>query len=1252
MTRKKQKLRKRIGSLLLCMSLVSSIMGMPAYAAYTEDTEDMSEAVVSEAPEDVTLPTDSETGAEETDAVEAEDVGTAEAEEETHVEEILEADENNVANVSASHIDTLDRVLIEDNFDQGNQGYWDVLNSNGTVSFTGGKAVFNGSGPCNRIGYNGDLIDADDFLIQLNMTLNEGNTNSNAKIAFKTADQYEGDRLQVRFNFVQGGIYVERTQNNSVINFTKVWSQGGDFTWETGKTYAIDVLVEGDQITVYVDGTEIISVTNADIQSMEKGYFAIAGQYPAQNFSIDDLCISTDEELSGELYTVTLQTATNGVIDSVPGSGGGTLTADKDSGYDGEKVTLSPVPAHNYVFDSYGFFLENGTSADGLITVINNTITLDSKFGNITVVAYFVSREPGAYELFYDDFAASEIDDAYKTVGDLSYIEQNSGELTIDAVANGSNYLLLDQSVFDEMTADGDYRISTDVKKGNATNGTMQIMFKGEDTSINGRYVLVLNGGAAVFRYIDPSNNTNIQLASTNFTFSNEYVHADVEVIGDTVTFYADDREILSYTTDDNWKNADNCVGLINMTGGAPVVFDELLVEQIPSAVDITLTVKLEENGSQTVDTDHVSGTVTADKTSAVSGETVTLTVVEKAGYQLKSITVNGEEISNLTFTVPSTVTDSLDIVAVFEPAQLRTPRNFYIDSENGDDSNSGTIDAPWKTLSQLEEYSQTYALVPGDQVLLKRGSVFENESLQFSGMGTEQNPIVISAYGDGEDLPRLDGNGVVENVISLFNQEYITISNLEITNTSPNYNSQFGLNTSTNTSLALRAINVSAKDFGVVSGIKIQDCYIHDINGNINLKWNGGIFFDVQADVIGGELSGIPTKYDDVLIEGCTFINVDRSGIKLVNSAWCNQWLPNSPDIPLNWYPSTNVVVRNNYMEKIGGDGITTRDTDGALIEYNLAKDCRYQNTGYNVGIWPFEAANTVIQYNEAYNTHGTQDGQGLDCDHASSYSLMQYNYSHDNEGGFMLIMGGYPHTAPTVRYNISQNDCDKTFEFAQGIPKGTMIYNNTIYSDQIVSRGVLFLSNTAAGLGVNDFYMFNNLFCYPDGQTFYGGGNASNITDLTNKGKLYNNAYVGGISAPVADTGAVVVADIDTVLVNAGSGPDSNPSTTPITGASGELDGYQLVAGSPMIDTGATMAESVTHFGGAMNEIVDGTAQSPNELYYQAQSADSIDYIMGEYFPEIAGVDYEVDFFGNSLYAGNGPDIGAAEYLNNSQS
>ena len=111
--------------------------------------------------------------------------------------------------------------------------------------------------------------------------------------------------------------------------------------------------------------------------------------------------------------------------------------------------------------------------------------------------------------------------------------------------------------------------------------------------------------------------------------------------------------------------------------------------------------------------------------------------------------------------------------------------------------------------------------------------------------------------------------------------------------------------------------------------------------------------------------MTGVPSKYDNVRISGCTFERVDRSAVKLVSSQWCNQWEKNDPGVPVNWYPSTNMVVEENYMEYIGGDGITVRDTDGALIEHNLAKDCRFQKTGYNVGIWPFEAAKygTAVQ-------------------------------------------------------------------------------------------------------------------------------------------------------------------------------------------------------------------------------------------------------------------------------------------------
>ena len=41
-------------------------------------------------------------------------------------------------------------------------------------------------------------------------------------------------------------------------------------------------------------------------------------------------------------------------------------------------------------------------------------------------------------------------------------------------------------------------------------------------------------------------------------------------------------------------------------------------------------------------------------------------------------------------------------------------------------------------------------------------------------GMGAKGNPIEVSAYGKGALPRRLEGNGEVENVVSLYNQEYV----------------------------------------------------------------------------------------------------------------------------------------------------------------------------------------------------------------------------------------------------------------------------------------------------------------------------------------------------------------------------------------------------------------------------------------------------------------------------------------------
>lgn len=927
--------------------------------------------------------------------------------------------------------------------------------------------------------------------------------------------------------------------------------------------------------------------------------------------------VQTEEQAAATECQVVLETYTDGKLDEE--HIGGTLTADKLSGHSGEWVTLTVKANHGYVFQRYD------TNTDNLVTIDNNRFQLNEKFPTVVVKAYFTTREPGKDEVFFDDFGG----EPGATLPGGVHI--SNGELVVDIPeGQGSNFYepAIDWS---QVSAQEGYRISVDVRRVTQTPGTMQITFRGGEQSTQ-RYVVVINSqGSLMLRKIDGEN---VPLKKAAFQLTEQYAHIEVVVVKNEVRVSANGQELVAYTEQNNWGGMTPKVQLWNMTQGASMGFDNLLVEKICEKKPIEVVTIY--NGQE--DSEHRAGTAVSDVAEAKEGDTVTLQTISKAGYRFKEYQVEGMESLSIVdnkFVMPAGEFEKLRVNAVFEDDTVREAKTFYVDSEGGNDQSAGTSEKEaWRTLGRIKEHN---LFVPGDRILLKCGSVFRGEQLAFQGMGSAEQPIEISSYGEGE-LPRLEGNGEVENVISLYNQQYIHINRLEITNLDQKYNQNFELNGSNNQEKALRAINVSIRDFGTASDIRIEDCYIHDINGNIKSKWNGGIFFDVKANIQNGTLTGVPSKYDQILISGCTFERVDRSGIKLISSQWCNQWEKNDPGVPVNWYPSTNVVVRDNYMEKIGGDGITVRDTDGALIEHNLVRDCRYQNTGYNVGIWPFEAANTVLQYNEAYETHGTTDGQGLDCDHASSNSVMQYNYSHNNEGGFMLIMGGYPHTGATVRYNISQNDRDKTFEFAQGCPKGTMIYNNTIYSDQLLERGVFFLSNTGAGQGVNDTFAFNNVFHYPEGQKFYGG----EIQNLTTYMKLYNNAYTGGIEAFEGDDNPLKAEDAG--LTAPGTGPEVNESKTAVTGSSGALDGYKLEDTSVLIDKGITVDEAWKHFGGT--ELVDGRGMSPRNLFEQAKNGNSIDYVMGNNFPQINGVGYDKDFFGNSLADGK-PDIGAAEFL-----
>ena len=963
----------------------------------------------------------------------------------------------------------------------------------------------------------------------------------------------------------------------------------------------------------------------------------ILGQNSLINYSVA-YAKNSNEVKVGEIYNVTLKTSTNGVTDN---NVSGTLTADKLKGYAGETINLTPTAKSGYIFNGYKSYLtKSGNSTDGLLTINGNSFKLDAKTGNITIVADFIKKPINQNILFEDDFQGGlNKTGKYKTIKNDKKAVVSKGVLNLDTVGSEPNYIINPGSDWKINEKYEGYSIGFDIKKANNTLGTTQIAFR--IGSFGDRYVLALNGSKALIRRLD-SKGGNVELASALYKFDNKSRHINITVFKDTVSVTSDGEPLLSYKNKNSnldkasWSNVPYGLALINMTQNAPVEFDNILVKKVLTKHNITG--KVTKNNVE--DTVYESGSISISPTSASAGEVVTITAIPKAGYELQGYYAEGVTINGNTFIMPSELSaDKLVVKANFTPVKLREGRNFYIDSVAGNDNNSGnSVDKPWKSLKKVASSN----FVPGDKILIKAGSVFNgtDAELTFKGSGSKGKNITVSTYGEGA-RPRLNGEGKLTNVVSLYNQEYITIEGLEITNLHPGYTGKFGLNTNNNRKVELRGVNVSAKDFGIVNSIHIKDLYIHDINGNLSSKWNGGIFFDIEASVEEGKLEGIPTKYDDILIEGCTIERVDRSAIKLIKSDWANQSLINNPNVPINWYPSTNVVVRGNTMDMIGGDGITVRDTDGALIEYNLARDCRYQDTGYNAGIWPFEASNTVIQYNEVSRTHGTQDGQGFDTDHLSSYSVMQYNYSHDNFGGFMLIMNGFPHTGPTIRYNISQNDLDKTFEFSRGTPSGTMIYNNTIYSENVLKGrgGVFDLANSNVGTGNREIYVFNNIFHYPEGQKFYCG----EVENMKSKINLYNNAYFGGMDVPSEEENAITQ---DPMLQNIGSGPSNNTSDKPIAGKllKGELDGYKLTSNSPLIDKGVTVQDVIKKYGGTET---DRRTLSPYDLHELAKKGESIDFATGSYFPSIQGVEYDKDFFGNNLSSkGSKPDIGAMEF------
>ena len=450
----------------------------------------------------------------------------------------------------------------------------------------------------------------------------------------------------------------------------------------------------------------------------------------------------------------------------------------------------------------------------------------------------------------------------------------------------------------------------------------------------------------------------------------------------------------------------------------------------------------------------------------------------------------------------------------------------FYIDSVTGNDGNDGLSPGqPWQTLAPVN----TMTFIPGDKILFKADTSYTGQ-LKPQGSGSDGNPIIIDMYETG-NKPAINGEGILDTVL-LENVEYCEVSNLEITNLGPTrQNWRTG-------------IKLWSNGYGTVHHIHLKDLYVHDVNGSLDKNTEGcGIYIESSGST--------QSRFDDVLVENCHVLRTDRNGICMRSD-----FVGRSSD----WYPSLNVIIRYNLVEDCGGDAIKPWGADGCRVEHNIVDRARQRCSDYAAGIWPWSCDNTVIQFNEVSGVKGTLDGQGFDSDYNCQNSIFQYNYSHDNDGGFMLICGpsasswDIGNIGTIVRYNISQNDglnSARVFHISGGGVDNTTIYNNVIYVGPSQNLPLLLFGNWDGW--PNDTKFYNNIF-YADGTATYNLGSSTNNV-------FENNVFYGNHTSPPFDPCGITS---DPLLVSAGSGGSGLDS----------VDGYKLTASSPCITAGQTVA------------------------------------------------------------------------------
>ncbi len=501
----------------------------------------------------------------------------------------------------------------------------------------------------------------------------------------------------------------------------------------------------------------------------------------------------------------------------------------------------------------------------------------------------------------------------------------------------------------------------------------------------------------------------------------------------------------------------------------------------------------------------------------------------------------------------------SVWLVAAVIVAARAEATDYYVDNA-GSDLNQGTSStAPWRTLIRVNQL----VLRAGDRVYLAGNQIFSG-TLAFDSedSGSAVSPILVSSYGTGRaTIAAGPSTGVF-----VYNTAGITISNLNVVGAGRTSNTGAGLefyaDLPGDVKLAsVRVDNVDVSGFG--QGIVIG-------------SWNGATGFRdiVVRDVVA---------HDNALVGIATYAA--------------------EPNVHQNVYVGYSSAYGNSGVAGLStnsGNGIVLGNVNGGTIERSVAHDNGWLNTaiGGPVGIWTYDSTGVTIQFNESYanRTASSADGGGFDLDQNVSNSIVQYNYSHDNDGaGYLLAQGPATdaHWGNVVRYNISQNDGRANSYgglHVWGRVRHAEIYNNTVWvsaASGASPRGAIVSSWSVPQSTAANVHFRNNIFVSSGRVPLVDvDGPQASSSDLLFQGNMYFAAtgdwsllWAGATYANLSawrsvanqehTNGAAAGSALNPLLTQAGAGPTLGDAALLET-----LNAYRLQPGSPAVDTALDLA------------------------------------------------------------------------------